>query len=491
LNIFADICEIGLTDDNLGGLHYYPYVMYRIYTTSTTGEDGELSIYTYRYVRIIYLEANDSTINLASLQVNGVSSNTSLIKSTENKINITFAFTNETGKSYVPLGDAIYIDRYYNGEFLDSTMLDMVNITESTMISYNIKTVGLYEFVVRDLAGRTHKFNIDNNTTIDKLQVYLVNQILYYVNGSTPLNNQVFNDKVDITVISELAGLTLYNTSSIGVTVTKNGKELSSNENTSNLSFSEAGYYTIKMVATTTISSGTANIASQEITSTYSFAIIKTNVAQNNFSISKGKGLILDKLIKKTGEEIYDLTEEYLQYVSTDKSMSTNSLWLTYESKYEGSKIFGNAVYTITLKALNNVTEKYDPFTFNIWINNEKPTIISNIPAGSETKENITIDFNPGLIYTQIGKCYLQLNGNNVVTIDENSQTSVTTLTISQNGTHVLKIVSDDGSIVSSYKYVKSEPLNNVTKFVIIGVVCLAVVLTGVFIFIRRKGKYR
>jgi len=424
---------------------------------------------------------------LASTKINGESTNRSIAKSTEKGINISFTFDK------TPVGDSIYVERYYNNEHLDTTILDMVEdvaanpTSSSNKLSFNLNAVGLYEFIIRDLAGRVHKFNIDNINTTPALQVYLINEILYSVNGKTPLNNQVFNDSVEIVITSELDGLTLYNASSIGIKATRNGKDYDA----STLKFNDPGYYTITMVATTIISDGSANVVSQEISSSYSFVILKTNVAQSNFSVSKGKGLQLEKIIKTSNSETYDVTEEYNNYLKNNASMNTNTLWLTFDPKYENSKIFGNATYTVTLKAYNKVTQSYEPFTFNVWINNETPTIISNIPHGSSSNDVITIDYNPGLIYSQVGKCYIQLNDNTVITVDETSELSVQTLSITTKGTYWLKIVSEDGSIISSYKFTKTEPLNGITIIIISISVGGVLLLVGIFFFIRRKGKYR
>ena len=79
----------------------------------------------------------------------------------------------------------------------------------------------------------------------------------------------------------------------------------------------------------------------------------------------------------------------------------------------------------------------------------------------------------------------------NHLVIDENSERVVQTMTINEKGTYIIKIVSDDGSLISSYKFTKNDPLNQTTKIILICVAIGVVVLVVLFLLIRRKGKYR
>ena len=84
-----------------------------------------------------------------------------------------------------------------------------------------------------------------------------------------------------------------------------------------------------------------------------------------------------------------------------------------------------------------------------------------------------------------------EINGTPYVTINADSQNVIHTISITKAGDYVVRIVSDDGSVISSYKFIKSEPLNSTTKIVLICVGIGAVVLVVLFFFIRKKGKYR
>ena len=84
-------------------------------------------------------------------------------------------------------------------------------------------------------------------------------------------------------------------------------------------------------------------------------------------------------------------------------------------------------------------------------------------------------------------RIYVKLDRN----IDENSERLVQTITITQKGKYNIKIVSEDGSLISSYQFTKNDPINNTTKIILICVACGVVVLVVLFLLVRRKGKYR
>ena len=236
------------------------------------------------------------------------------------------------------------------------------------------------------------------------------------------------------------------------------------------------------MVATTVLSDDTTTVADQEISTTYKFMIVKTNIATKSFNVSKGTGFEIDKIIKIVNNEREEVTEKFKNLANTENSGSL--LWLTHENQ-------GNSKFEISLKYYNQTLKDYQKFTFNVWINNDQPVIISSIPDGTSSKDAITLSFNPGIIYSQVGNCKILVNDKEYLAIDENSDRTVETITIAQKGTYWIKIVSEDGTLISSYKYTKNDPISKTTKIVLISVACGVVVLVVLFLLIRRKGKYR
>lgn len=525
---------------NLCKLNETPYAEYRIFSKNSDNE-----VYTYRFVRIYFLDIIDGTdyklakVSVKTADATDIYNDTAVIKRPDNLLTISFKFKEDgNDKIKYVAGNTIYIDRYFNNEFVET--MSYTNIDENPEATFTLTQVGLYKFVVRDLAGRTQTFGTVSEG-IKSLQIYLINQILFTVNDQTPINNQVFNDDVNIKIQSTLAGLPLYNTKTLGITVTLNDQEIE----VSNLSehlFTSAGAYTVTMIATTVLSDDSSTVTDQEIKTVYKFVIVKTNVAMKSFNISKGTGFVIEKmykivnnerqditasyesagkirLIKNTGTlylidginkmditsdytlfaQSYDPTQEYTLIKATDKNgksytgtmltseitLSKDSLiWLTHENE-------GNSIFEITLKYYNSAMKQYQSFTFNVWINNEQPVIISNIPDGTSSKETIILNFNPGMIYSQIGKCSIEINGKTYLLIDENSERNVETININQKGTYWIRIISDDGTLISSYKFTKNNPISNTTKIVLICVAVGVVVLVVLFLLIRRKGRYR
>ena len=265
----------------------------------------------------------------------------------------------------------------------------------------------------------------------------------------------------------------------LDIKYTKNGEDFKPSDTNGEFYISGAGYYTVKMSTQTLV---TQESGATTLYSTYHFVIVDEQIATRNFSISKGTNFAIDKIVKTIGDETIDITDEYIANHTGDSSNTL--LWLTYEEQ-------GTSKFKVTMKYFNSTTNKYHYFTFNIWINGEVPTIKSSVLPGTTTKEIIEINFNPGLIYTQIGKGYIELDGKKVAIINESSEQYVTTLTISEKGTHMLKIYADDGTLISSYKFTKSEPLNSFTKTaIIIGAIAIVAVII-LFFLLRRKGKYR
>ena len=462
----------------------YPFVKYQIYSTTKTGE-----IYIYRFIQIVFVENVDNNLadtiltnqgsgqNLATETIkdkNGTTttSKVGLVTSTSPSMNLSLKFGNEAGL-YVPYGDTLYLDRYYNGTFVETYIIEVSSLAIPSFDT-KLTQVGLHEFVLRDLAGRKHKFASDS----EKLQIYLINEILYTVNDKAPINNQIFNTPVTVDITFALEGLQLYNERSLNIIVTRNGQSTTIPNSNGEFTISEAGYYSVKISAMTQFAEGT----STQVSSTFNFVIVNTEIANSTFSVSRGTGFTLEKLVKIVNGENIDITNSYS--ISANTNASNALLWLSHEEQ-------GNSIFEVTLRYYHTITDTSSSFTFRVWINNETPVVITSIPAGTSTKENIVINYNPGIIYSQIGKGYITLNDQVISNVDESSAQFVDTINISQSGTYWLRIYTDDGILVSAYKFTKTEPMNGIAKTIIICVAIGVVILIGLFFFLRRKGKYR
>lgn len=492
-NLNADIVkyetyDYGNTDN--GDTHYV--VTYKIYAPAKNDEE-----YIYRYAVIHFLpksstvlvdaEAYDLGVSVTPENNKIVSGNNVIQSVAKNGMSISFRqLTNSANYEYIA-GNTLYIDRYYNGSLIETIVIDALDEDENGIeYTFTITSVGLHQFAIRDLAGRIHAFSTNVNSTDNpnQLYVYLINQILYEVNGKTPINNQVFNESVELTIISELNGLVLYNASSLGITVYRNGTQIAVTNNRGTLSFTSQGYYTVEIVAITELSSTAAN---QNISSTYNFAIIREDIAKNSFNISKGTNFIIEKVSKIIGNEKYDMTNEFKSSpngIIDTTNYYSSLIWLSYSEQQ-------NSRFEITLKSYNAITGSYDSFSFNVWINETKPVIQSNVNAGVNSRDDIELYYNAGLLYKNVGACRIEINGVTYATIDANSEIVVSTITISRAGEYLVKIISDDDTVLSSYKFIKTDPLNSTTKIIIICACIGVAVLVVLFFLIRKKGKYR
>lgn len=462
LNIKATINDIGYIS---GDTYDYPYVEYQIYSDASDGS----GVYTYKYIQIIFVKESDESFVYTSVQdvdndINLAEKN-AVIQSASESVQVTIQLVNESKSLLTPLGNTVYIDRYFNGELVETTILNPSDRNNLPSFSLTINRAGLHEFVVRDLAGRTHKFNGNS-----KLQIYLINEVQFTTNGESPINNQVFNGGVNFEIdMSETSGVTA---SGLTVKVSKNGIENTIDAHTGKFTISGAGYYTIKMYANIRTSNITATIST-----TYNFVIIDTEIATSKFSISKGAGFTIEKVIKIVGYDETDVTD---RYTSVDNQL----IRFDYENT-------GNCVFDVTLKKFDDTINDYMSFNFRVWINDEDPIILASIPNGTSTKDTITINYNTGIIYSQIGAGYITLNDQVITEINSSSQSVVDSITIDKKGTYWFKIYSSDGTLKGSYKFVKSEPLNGVTKIVLVCVAIGIVVVIVLFFLIRRRGRYR
>lgn len=485
LNLVAEIIEtpsdlISNVDDR------YDYIItYKIYS-------GD---YVYRYLILHFLpgDANylvDTEVVDVGTDTNKLLADGHIVQSvSKNGVKVTFTELTDSYEKYTTvIGNTLYLDRYYNGTLVETVVLNTIKPVDGKIThTFTITTVGLHQFAIRDLAGRTHLFgNASKNSSSNLLSVYLINQVLYEVNDSTPINNQVFNESVKITVINKINDIVLYNTESLGITIYKNGSQIDSPSENGVFTISEQGYYTIELVGITQLSS--IDVTNQEVTSRFSFVIIRDDIAKNSFNISKGTNFVIDKITKTMAGEVYDVTDDFKTSpngITSDASNYASSLIWLYYTEQQNSK------FDISLKSYNTITGLYDTFSFKIWINETKPVLHSNISAGEQTRDTIEVYYNAGLLYEEVGVCRIEINGNKYVEINKDSETVVSTITISNAGEYNIKIVSDDGAVLCSYKFIKVDPLNSTTKFIIVIAVIAVAVVVVLFFLIRKKGKYR
>ncbi|MBQ9791814.1 MAG: hypothetical protein IJW28_04420, partial [Clostridia bacterium] len=444
-----------------------PFVVYKIYTIS---EDG-ITEFIYRYITIYFLDS--TATNISSVEIYKMnndlveprpmydnSSSTNTIRDTSQGLVLYFS------SFYQLPGNRTFVDYYLNGELIQTLTSSDPNDEGELIIT--ITDVGIHRFVVRDLAGHTHAF-FSSYTT---LYIYLINNIIYQVNEEEPINYQIFNGEVKMTISDTVVGIgQIYDATNIGISVIKNGAVYEHKYEDKSLTFTEPGHYSVTLDILTSVSNDSYKEIDRVISTTYNFTIINPNVAQRSFSIPTSYGFIVEKLVK-----------DNLDY--TDSLTKFDSLWLSNGTT-------GSGIYDVTIKTYLTSLRAYKSFTFRVWISEETPSIIGSIKYGETTTSKITVFYNPGLIYTQIGDSYIALNNEKIIDIDATSINEVLPLELVENMTYYVQIFSADGQLISSYKFTKKEPLNSTAYLVIAIVVIFVVIVVILFILLRRKAKIR
>jgi len=197
------------------------------------------------------------------------------------------------------------------------------------------------------------------------------------------------------------------------------------------------------------------------------------------FGFSNSYGFTIHKVVKNQADITDLITSE-----------SKDSMWLTSGDKD------AIGTYTITLLGYDKLSNNYLPFTFVVKLNNEIPSIMSqNYKFGTKTTKAVTFQYNPAVIYSQVGESYIRIIGDNGIDerieINADSLDEITNFTIGVNGKYRVTIYNKDGIFIASYAIHKAAPLNTSAKIIIIVVVIVVIALTVTFIILRRHTKFR
>ena len=348
-------------------------------------------------------------------------------------------------------GNLIYLDYYFNDNFIRT-----IYTNKETVNSLTITTAGIHKFKLYDLAGNEQQFAASNELVIN-----LVNNVLYTINGTDPINNQIFNNEV----LLEITNRYLYFTDPT-VTATLNGVTIIPERVGTSFyqyKFTEHGYYEI------TIS--TKITQNESVITKHCFTIINPKIALPCFSVPQNSNFKVVSVLKQNSDITHTLS-------------SLTDLWISPAT-------LGTGEYTVTLSQFNNALNKDVEFSFQVWINNEVPYIYSSQEFGTSTTKDITITYNPKIIYDQVGESYLSITGYGNININADSPNQILTQVLTENREYWVQIYSADNKLITSYKVTKDEPLNTTAIIIIVVSSVLAVGLIVVFIIIRRHLKFR
>ncbi len=406
-------------------------------------------------------------------------------------------------------GNIIYADYYYNNEYVKT--ISSINSTAINQQSIALKRAGLHTFKFRDISGNTQWFtNIseDGATTqqVRELNIFIFNDIVYTINDDYPINNAIYNNAVNLDIITTISyDLTsadrnnneivksyiqnIYNTDGLVVEITKNGAAYNADPvigaSKQTYSFIESGYYTISISGIVKVTDWTSNqttkpVINHTLNTTYNFTIINPNIAKYSFNLPSNFGFTITQVLRNGGD-------------ITSSISNSDSIWLA-----SGENSEDNAVYTITCKHYNDAIEKTQFFTFTVWINDSSPVIVpKNYTYGKSTKKPITLQYDLKNIYDEIGEGYIAIehttdsNLSSTISFDAKSPSGIKIFTINKTGTYKVCIYNNEDKLVSSYLAIKKTPLNASYKLIIIITSVVVVGLSVVFIYIRKKQKFR
>ena len=421
----------------------------------------------------------------------------------------------------------IYAKIWYNTVYMGTFSEDVI-LTKS----------GQYRIQIFDFVGQQHRFGTQSK---EEFTLTILNNVNFYINNSTPIENQTFNDAVTLTLVNT----DKYAWRSGGfITVLKNNQEFTNYEtNGTSWTFREAGYYNIYIE--TPIASNTATPI--RISGTAHFTILDKNESKTVYDFARISGYSVTKveridynsdlaelinLVKENyssidadssyAEQVINSFKQYNEKLITDnnittvtelatylESINTNSLLYTYTDMTDTLKSMletdalqsfkitpdnlGIGRYKIHVRVESNELSTFLSYSYEIWINNEEPTINSSRAFGSSSTASFTISYNPSIIYNQVGNSYIKINDVVVETItSENAaDNTIRTYRVSTPGTYLIQVYSQSGSLISSQRITINVPLNTAAIILIVVAVLVVVGIIVVFILLRTKMKVK
>lgn len=382
------------------------------------------------------------------------------------------------GDSYGLLAkNLLLIDVYYMNRF--------VATEELTSGNYTIEGNGEYSFIIKDLAGNIHEFkedeDLDNPNTIDKLNVYVLREVVVTINGDAPVENAFYNNYVELVIYSSMK----YVTGSIDIKAERNGEPyIPAGYNP--YVFTDYGNYRVELTA----KYGTLDKA---LTKVITFTILNEKEARNSIDFTSLSGSKIVRVLNPLGQNVTEAFNNMLANSSISGGMN-----ISYDDIMENSHALnvtsGKISFTLTYRVEDRIYPTRD-ITIVFTMNNETPVIYSTLEKGETTTKGFEIYFNPLIVYEQIGEAYVYINDKLIAHITEdapNIELRVgTSFKKDGDGDYYIKLVSSSGVVLDSYKITIKEPLNSWAIIVIIVVVGVVATVTITIIVLRRKMRIR
>lgn len=395
------------------------------------------------------------------------------------KWNTSYYDTSYSSSNPFVFSNFIYLDLYYNGDFVGTYDSGQITLTQS----------GTYSIKISNVVGQEHMFNVVYNS----FTLTILYDIIYLINGKTPIQNAVYNDNVTL----NLHDVSFYTMNTLRYTVYKNNVAM---DNThfkfaNNIfTFSEAGVYRIAL------SVRLRGEQNKYIYGEANFAILKSQEAKTAYEVTKISGYKIISVLKqgdaqldengnpKTDEQgniIYD-QEDITQSLMKDGETALYSTLFAKETT-------GIGRYTITIQTdAKNMTPS-QTYTFRVWINDESPILTPSREFGSSSTASVTISYNKALIYQQIGSCSIFVNGQEVskITSEDATNTDPQTITLTDPNDYYVQVKSESGFLVMSQRITITVPLNTASIILIVVGSLVVVGITLTFILLRTRMRVK
>lgn len=486
--------------------------------TEQTGTNVVVEVYYYTceqsqgYFTIIYIEETSTILDRLDYTVTGANQSQSLLNGMSSPIVVS---TDQNGASsaYMRLSWTGYygieenqitvvIAKLFNGQYIPINL----QVHRNGDLNYvDIDRAGSYQLQFVDSCSPA---NIHNFGASEYLSIIFLNSVPFHVTY-TDLNTQeevtveptdraVYNGNVTLSLV-DLS--TYYNPSGYpSIHVTRNGSEYTNfTQNSYSYTFSEPGYYRVTFSATDRANS----IAIRE--QVYTFTIINNRESTLSYQVSPYGNYYIESVLKYTSDKAnaVDITEDLKSLLSNNLIAVggedyLNELLLSYYDERTGG-----GHYIITMKTgisdyLTQDETSYpqvtsDTFTFEVWINTALPPISVSVAENTSTTSPITISFNTQNLYNAVGDSYL-IVGNQRYDFNEETLADYpanATITISNSGTYYIQLFTESGTLLYSYRVVKTDPLNTWAIIAIVLGVVAAVTIVIITLKLRKRMKVK
>lgn len=371
-----------------------------------------------------------------------------------------------SGKTYAKF---IYLDLSYNGVFVGTFTSGSIRLTES----------GQYTISIRDAVGQQHRFGTATVTT--NFTLTLLNNIIFFVStgassNTSPTQNAIYNDAVTISLVDTL----LYDLTTLKTTVLLDGKSYTGYTSTSTTwTFREVGHYKVSL------SVKAKTTGSPTIVGTLDFTILDKEESRLIHEFSKISGYTVTKIERLNYDSAGNIVYQNItsQFLSGGSTVLYNFTLTTTNP--------GVGRYRITVQTQAREMTPSQQYQYSVWLNDETPAISPSRAFGTTETSAVTVSFNPGLLYQQVGKSYIALNEQRVATVDASSSLQPDSFSFSTPGTYLVQIYSESGNLLLSQRITITVPLNTAAILLIIlgCLVVIGVIVTFVILRTRMRIK--